>query len=199
MSNQPIQPLNLETGTWYTAYISAVEDGPGLFSLQLDSLTKKLETVMTGINSQPLQGLVASSSRGAPASRLEDGTFCLARYSADDNIYRAVIIGKVTADRATVLYIDFGNREEVAVSQLYHLPDAFRATEALSVQCSLYQWPERLPLAVRELAKKQLDGFTDRQLNVRVMSIEEDGGGGVGACNVVQLYEDAVDIGQELR
>ena len=34
------RPVSLETGTWYPVYISAVEEGPSRFSIQLESLTK---------------------------------------------------------------------------------------------------------------------------------------------------------------
>lgn len=66
----------------------------------------------------------------------------------------------------------------------------------MSVQCSLYQWPD-LQEGLKRLAKKQLDTFADRALNCRVMSVES--GGRAGPRNVVQLYEDSVDIGQEMR
>lgn len=71
-----------------------------------------------------------------------------------------------------------------------------RSTEMMSVQCSLYQWPD-LQEGLKRLAKKQLDTFADRALNCRVMSVES--GGRAGPRNVVQLYEDSVDIGQEMR
>ena len=56
----------------------------------LESLTTKLESVMSGINSIPLNPL--------PRAQIEPGTLCLARYSVDNTIYRAVVLN--TSDRA---------------------------------------------------------------------------------------------------
>jgi Tudor domain len=78
------RPLLLETKTWYNVYISANEAGPADFSIQLANLSQQLEAVMADINSCPLRPLAA------PAVQV--GLACLARYSVDNTIYRAVIL-----------------------------------------------------------------------------------------------------------
>ena len=78
------RPMVLETRTWYSVFISANEAGPADFSLQLASLSQQLETVMADINSCQLRPLAATA--------VQVGVACLARYSADSTIYRAVIL-----------------------------------------------------------------------------------------------------------
>lgn len=181
-----LRGLTLETGTWYPVYISAIDQGPSLFHIQLESLTKKLESLMNSINSIQLKQL--------PNSQLEAGMPCLARYSVDNSIYRAVILQ--VSDNVKVLYLDYGNKEAVSPNEIYQLPDPFRNTQMLSVECTLYQWPE-LTGDAKELARNKFESFSDRSLNCRVMAIEQEGR--IGTRNIVQLYEDAQDIGQELR
>merc|ERR1719391_1493979 len=55
-----LRGLTLETGTWYPVYISSIEEGPAAFSVQLQSLTKKLEGLMSEINNMPLSRLPIS-------------------------------------------------------------------------------------------------------------------------------------------
>jgi hypothetical protein len=78
------RPRSLEMGSWYSVYISANEAGPADFSLQLASLSSNLEAVMADINSCQLRPLAASA--------VQAGVACLARYSVDSTIYRAVIL-----------------------------------------------------------------------------------------------------------
>jgi len=182
------RPLTLETGTWYPVFISFVEDGPTCFTLQLETLSKKLEEIMTGINNIKLARL--------PRTQLTAGSPCLARYSLDKSIYRAVILNTLD-NTAKILYVDYGNREVVNLDEIYQIPATFLQPQILSLSCSLYQWPDHLPESANTAAKKRLETFTDRPLNCRVMSLEQ--GGVQGPRNVIQLYEDNVDIGAELR
>ena len=41
-----------------------------------------------------------------------------------------------------VLYLDYGNEEEVRYEDLYQLPESYSQIQMLSLPCSLYQFPE---------------------------------------------------------
>lgn len=54
------------------------------------------------------------------------GDICAAKFTADDEWYR-VKVEKVQAGKATVLYIDYGNRETLPTTLLASLPAAYSA------------------------------------------------------------------------
>ena len=180
------RPMHLETGKWYSVYLSSTEGGPADFCIQLESLSKKLEDVMEAVNSTPLRPL--------PPPAIQAGVPCLARYTLDNTIYRAVVLKRDTL--AKVYYLDYGNSEVLPLDAVYAIPPQQLATQMLSVRCSVYQWPE-LSQGDRQKAKARLDTLCDRVLQCRVVSAE--GGSFASARTVVQLYEDGQDIGQEIR
>ena len=104
--------MHLETGQWYPVYLSSTEGGPADFCIQLESHNKRLEEVMRSANNTPL--------RPIPAQNIQAGVPCLARYSLDNTIYRAVVLKKDSS--AKVYYLDYGNSEQVSLEQVYSLP-----------------------------------------------------------------------------
>ena len=181
------RPMHLETGQWYPIYLSSTEGGPGDFCIQLESLSKKLEEVMMAANKTTL--------RPIPSHSIQAGVPCLARYSLDNTIYRAVVLKKDSS--AKVYYLDYGNSEQVALDRVYTLPGDQLSTQMLSVRCSIYQWPQ-LSSMDKQRAKLRLETYCDRVLQCRVVSTET-GGSFASARTMVQLYEDGTDIGQEIR
>ena len=181
------RPMHLETGQWYPVYLSATEGGPGDFCIQLESLSKRLEEVMAAANNTQLHPI--------PAQSIQAGVPCLARYSLDNTIYRAVVLKKDSS--AKVYYLDFGNSEQVPLDRVYAMPSEQLATQMLSVRCSIYQWPSLAP-GERQRAKLRLETFCDRVIQCRVVSTET-GASFSSAKTIVQLYEDGQDIGQEIR
>ena len=80
--------------------------------------------------------MVAANSttlRPIPAHSIQAGVPCLARYSLDNTIYRAVVLKKDSS--AKVYYLDYGNSEQVALDRVYALPGDQLATQMLSVRC----------------------------------------------------------------
>ena len=132
------RPMHLETGQWYPVYLSSTEGGPGDFCIQLESLNKKLEEVMVAANSTTL--------RPVPAHSIQAGVPCLARYSLDNTIYRAVVLKKDSS--AKVYYLDYGNSEQVALDRVYALPGDQLATQMLSVRC---RWECRIMRKISNL------------------------------------------------
>ncbi|TDG48300.1 hypothetical protein AWZ03_005255 [Drosophila navojoa] len=113
---QPIVPAfrttSLTVGLTYDVYVSFVENGPHLFWVQLKSATRDLNAMMSQIEHMRLQPL--NQYPGV-------GTACVARFSEDGNCYRA-LVSAVYNQRFRVVYVDYGNSELVALTDLYQIP-----------------------------------------------------------------------------
>ena len=107
-----------------------------------------------------------------PRGQIEAGVPCLARYSVDNSIYRAIIINR--ADLVQVQYLDYGNSESLPLDQIYEIPESFLSAQMLAVPCRLYQWPENSTGVQAELARNKFDSLTSKTLNCRVMSLESE-------------------------
>ncbi|XP_018333811.1 staphylococcal nuclease domain-containing protein 1 [Agrilus planipennis] len=64
------------------------------------------------------------------------GDICAAKYSVDNEWYRAKV-EKLQGTTASILYIDYGNRENVNVTRLASLPAAFTADKPFASEYSL--------------------------------------------------------------
>ncbi|XP_053377527.1 uncharacterized protein LOC123530424 isoform X2 [Mercenaria mercenaria] len=72
----------------------------------------------------------------------EIGTLCLAKYTKDSSFYRAYVTQIYRAiqthnSEVDVLYVDYGNRERVKVTQLRTLPEKFKALPTQAICCAL--------------------------------------------------------------
>jgi hypothetical protein len=105
------RPLGLEPGTWYSVFISSNEGGPADFSLQLASWGKKLEQLMADINSCELRQLGPTA--------VQAGAACLARYTVDSTIYRAVILQR--ADTVKVCLLCYRYRYFICMFRLQNV------------------------------------------------------------------------------
>ena len=65
------------------------------------------------------------------------GDLCVAKFSADDEWYRAKVLSVQGSDKVSVLYIDYGNREQTQSTKLAHLPAGFEALPAQAHEYSL--------------------------------------------------------------
>lgn len=93
---------------------------------------RKLNTLM-----ENLQKAYSDLSGVSAITTLQVGTFCCAKYAADDCWYRVKIVAHVKANTATVCYIDFGNTAEVRTDQLFALDPQFATLPSLAIHCSL--------------------------------------------------------------
>ena len=146
--------MHLESGQWYPVYLSSTEGGPGDFCIQLASLAGKLEEVMLAANNTKLCPI--------PPGNIQAGVPCLARYSMDNTVYRAVVLKKDSS--AKVYYLDYGNSEQVRLENVFSMPGDQLATQMLSVRCSVYQWPV-LPDTDRQRARLRLESYSDKVRN----------------------------------
>ena len=150
------RPMHLESGQWYPVYLSSTEGGPGDFCIQLASLASKLEEVMVAANNTKLSPI--------PPGNIQAGVPCLARYSMDNTVYRAVVLKKDSS--AKVYYLDYGNSEQVRLENVFSMPGDQLATQMLSVRCSVYQWPA-LPDTDRQRARLRLESYSDKVRNLK--------------------------------
>lgn len=111
----------------HQVYISYVDDGPYMFSIQLKASEPKMEELMAAIAQYPLQPL---------SRRPAFGMACLARYSGDNNIYRAVI-KSINPDSCQLLYVDYGNSETVLHNNIYNIPEDFLRQKTFALRFSL--------------------------------------------------------------
>lgn len=103
---------SLTVGLTYDVVISYVENGPYLFWVHLKSSDHDLSTMMGQIERTKLKAL---------AQAPELGTACVARFSEDGHLYRAMVCA-VYAQRYRVVYVDYGNSELLSASDLFQIP-----------------------------------------------------------------------------
>ena len=100
-----------------------------------------------------LQRLLQDSLRGAAplVGAVGAGALVVARYSGDHRLYRArVVAGR--HDAATVHYLDYGNREEVAAGGLYPWDPALALVPAQATLCRLRGLEEGATFTEEEVA-----------------------------------------------
>jgi len=121
-------------------YVCDVTQGDLTISCQFKDNMSKLGELMTKMRSSlnespPLEG----------AFKPKRNEFCCCKFSEDGLWYRAKV-EKNTGDKSTVLYIDYGNREEVSSSKLAQLPAEFNVAvlgpQAHEYKLALVQIPE---------------------------------------------------------
>ncbi|XP_076270545.1 tudor domain containing protein isoform X2 [Rhynchophorus ferrugineus] len=117
----------LEPLQQYAVYVSFVNEGPTLFSVQLQQSEHVLAKLMKEINSINLR-------------MLEDiplpGTICLARCIEDGNVCRAVVTNEVD-NQFKVFYVDFGNYETLPLEALYQIPFKYVLPKVMAIRLSL--------------------------------------------------------------
>ena len=65
------------------------------------------------------------------------GVLCGGIYSADGNCYRTQVVDKVSDDKYSLYFIDYGNTEEVQTKDIKRLPQIFFGCKAQAIHCSL--------------------------------------------------------------
>ncbi|KAK7919576.1 hypothetical protein WMY93_010860 [Mugilogobius chulae] len=120
-------------------------------------------------------------------SKLAAGAACCARFTADSNWYRAVIL-EICDQEARVIYVDYGNSEKVPLSSILPIPASFLQLPFQITRCTLVgkdqfpvEWTESIlqiflsSLQQGVLATVQsFDGFC----NVLSLSLPTESGGG---------------------
>uniref|UniRef100_T1P9D4 Tudor domain protein n=1 Tax=Musca domestica TaxID=7370 RepID=T1P9D4_MUSDO len=174
---------NLVVGQIYDVSISFVENGPFLFSVQLvthqDDLTDMMNRIekveLKPFNDKPLLG-----------------TACIARYSEDGQLYRALITG-VQPMACKVAYIDYGNAEMVHYRDLYEIPEEFLKYKAFAIRFTLSGHKELEPID-DSLKKAFKDLVIYKNCKLKVMPLE-----GPPLVQYCELYMQEKNILHVLR
>lgn len=101
-------------------YGQSVESGP------------KLEQLTTQLRAE-----LASKPPVAGAYTPKVGDICVAKFSADDEWYRAKVTGTSSNSQATVLFIDYGNSEKLPSTRLAQIPAGFDSLPAQAHEFAL--------------------------------------------------------------
>ncbi|XP_031959889.1 tudor domain-containing protein 6 isoform X1 [Corvus moneduloides] len=120
---------HLEVGSTVNVILSYVEN-PSCFWCQLSRNFHDLEVLMDEIQEH---------CKNSSQPHVWPNLVCLAQYSEDKKWYRALIVSEgVCAEKVEVIYVDYGNREQVCLTKLRAISEHFLRLEAQAFRCSLY-------------------------------------------------------------
>ena len=114
----------------YMAFFNSTID----FCLQLaekSHLLEALNSEMAGNKRTPLIPV--------PVSQVKTGTICIAYATEYAAYYRAVVSNvRERENKCTVTYVDYGNKEEKKLDELYVLHDSYTKLSSQGIQCCLF-------------------------------------------------------------
>ncbi len=179
--------LSLEVGKSYqNVFISHVES-PAVIWCQLPKYQDKLESLTAALESV-----------GPTLSALDDidvGVPCCAQYSVDNAWYRGTIESvDYTAETAQVLFVDYGNSEEVQLTSLKALSSDYFALPAQAVSFSMAGLIPR-PEWSKDSCECFMQLVQERQLNCDVIELGADG---YPSVLLFDPLHPTNEIGQEL-
>ncbi|XP_037035914.1 maternal protein tudor-like isoform X2 [Bradysia coprophila] len=188
-SVQRIQPANEHKPNYVNdgkiskanAYIIHV-NRPDRFYLQMSSISTALDELREEIQ------IVAPSL--PPLEDFSTDTRCIARYSVDNQWYRATIIDSGSGV-TSILFIDYGNTDTITDNSLIKATtDAFDQLPAFAIPCALPLEPKDRMEWSQE-ACEVLTNLMDRELEFEYVCKGKSN-------NLVNLYDADRDIMQEL-
>ena len=125
--------LKYRVGQTVDVYISHVEY-PTSFYCQPHQLTADLDNMMSELATFMSSGPQVQLD---PAS-LTQGRVCIARYSADNEWYRAKIEGEVNGG-ILVTFVDYGNCEVTTPECIAQIPPRFLSISVQAIHCSVFE------------------------------------------------------------
>lgn len=149
----------LPIGQYNMAYCSYVEDGPNLFWLQLKSQEHILDRLANDLMNAP---------RNPIEGKMRTGMACLARFSEDKALYRAVL-QNVLEGRCRVTFVDYGNSEFVPFSELYAIPSNFLELKQFAMPFHLSGCKEHLGQLDDKIKEYFKDLLNDNAMDVKVV------------------------------
>ncbi len=114
-----------------------------------------------------------------PVTELKNGEIYAAKYSLDGDLYRVKIIESDSSSTAEVVYIDYGNSEEVELKDVYQLPASLRGCAALARPVSIRG--AQFALDSEEGRERLKSHLTEGSVCIT----GGGGGGGGGDCGVM--------------
>ncbi|XP_053697749.1 maternal protein tudor [Sabethes cyaneus] len=151
----------LSIGSTHQVYVSFVENGPKLFTVQLQTAEKALNEMMDSLVRIPLKHL---------SRKPKLGMACIARFSEDQVLYRALIMG-INVDSCLVSYVDYGNSETVDFQNLYEIPKEFLKHKVFSMRFTLSN-VKTVENANADIAGLFSSLVLDKLLTMKVMPLE---------------------------
>uniref|UniRef100_A0A8C3NBC1 Uncharacterized protein n=1 Tax=Geospiza parvula TaxID=87175 RepID=A0A8C3NBC1_GEOPR len=161
---------HLEVGSTVNVILSYVES-PSCFWCQLSRNCQDLEILMDEIQEH---------CKNSSKPHVWPNLVCLAQYSEDKKWYRALIVSEgVCAEKVEVIYVDYGNREQVCLTKLRAINERFLRLEAQAFRCSLYNliqpngrnpftWDEE---AIRAFRQFVVDSSSDLDLKCTIFAL----------------------------
>ncbi|KAL9913282.1 tudor domain containing protein isoform 1-T2 [Glossina fuscipes fuscipes] len=177
---------SLTVGQMYDVSVSFVENGPFLFSVQLVGAQNDLTDMMNKIEKVTLKQF---------SEKPMLGTACIARYSEDGQLYRALITG-VQPLSCKVAYIDYGNAEIVQYNDLYEIPEDFLTNKAFAIRFTLSGHKELEPID-ESLKKAFKDLVIYKNCKLKVMPLE--GPPLVQYCELYLQEKNILDVLKQIQ
>ncbi|XP_017015661.2 protein tudor [Drosophila takahashii] len=174
---------SLTVGLTYDVDISYVENGPYLFWVHIKSSGNDLSAMMGQIERTKLKPLSQ-----AP----ELGTACVARFSEDGHLYRA-LVSAVYAQRYRVVYVDYGNSELLPSSDLFQIPPEMLDIKPFAFRFALAGTKELEPIdeSMKRIFKK---AAIYRNFELTVQAPES-----VGSMQTCHLNQNGTNMLELLR
>ncbi|XP_029799034.1 tudor domain-containing protein 6 [Suricata suricatta] len=144
----------MKVGSTVEVKVSYVEN-PGYFWCQLTRNVQDFKTLMCNIQDY-CKNTAAPYQGNAPV--------CLAKRTVDGKWSRAVIHRAQSSEHVQVMFVDYGDKDMVAVKNIYSISEEFLKVKAQAFRCSLYnliQPPGQNPFAWDEKAVQAFNEFVD--------------------------------------
>ena len=169
-------------------FVSAVES-PGQFFIQLATRDQELQDFATRVSNAYTSDL----SQFGLATFIPDH-ICCAKYSEDDQWYRGLMKSK-EGDVCTVLFVDYGNVEELPMSSVANLMAEFVQVPPYAIECRLSGLESGL-----EWSDSEVEKFTGATMDKELHATFVAGGSKPnevelkdGDFNLRLLFEDRLD------
>uniref|UniRef100_A0A1Q3F5P0 Putative maternal tudor protein n=1 Tax=Culex tarsalis TaxID=7177 RepID=A0A1Q3F5P0_CULTA len=172
----------LAVGSMHEVYVSYVENGPKLFTVQLRATENSLNQMMAALERVPLRNLTRKPTLGMA---------CIARFSEDQVLYRALIMG-INVDSCMVSYVDYGNSETVELKNIYEIPAEFLKHKVFSMRFTLSN-VKTLEDTNADIAGIFSSLVMDKLLTMKIMPLE-----GPAFVQYCELYEQNENIFDKL-
>ncbi|XP_042364583.1 tudor domain-containing protein 1 [Plectropomus leopardus] len=178
----------------------AAVSSPSLFYLlgptQIDQ--QKLQEVMIELAAYCSSNIQASLS-SAVLSRPAPGAACCAKFSVDNNWYRAVVL-EVSENEMSIIYADYGNTEKVPFSRILPIPRNLLQLPFQITRCTMTgkeHFPKEFPEEVQQMFQSLLlNGVVatvqsfDGSANVLSLTLPAERGGG----HLTTMILDALQV-----
>lgn len=167
LQNKLDQQTLPDTNQLIPVFVTHINSYHDLFvSVRQENIISDFLHLMTALN----QGIKTCK----PLKNPSVGGLCAAKFSQDESWYRARLIDILNSSTAMVQFIDFGNCEEVALSELRVLNAEFRTQSAQAIPCCISGYETEKVLANMETLQKLKVDLLDKQLYLKVVKKLED-------------------------